>query len=46
MERDHDKYRLTQKQIEEVRKAQIEVRNGGIASDEEVTNLWNSFLKR
>ena len=41
---DHDReYRLTARQIEEVKLTQQSVREGNIASDKEVFALWKKF---
>jgi hypothetical protein len=45
MEGDRRTYRLTPKQVAEVKLAQAEVRRGKIATEEEVRNLWDSFLQ-
>jgi hypothetical protein len=45
MEGDRRTYRLTPEQVAEVKLAQAEVRKGKIATEEEVRNLWDSFLQ-
>jgi hypothetical protein len=45
MEGDRRTYRLTAEQVAEVKLAQAEVRNGKIATEEEVRHLWDSFLQ-
>jgi hypothetical protein len=45
MEGDRRTYRLTPEQVAEVKLAQAEVRKGKIATEEEVQNLWDSFLQ-
>ena len=45
MEGDRRTYRLTPEQVAEVKLAQAEVREGKIATEEEVRNLWDSFLQ-
>ena len=45
MEGDRRKYQLTPEQVAEVKLAQAEVREGKIATEEEVRNLWDSFLQ-
>jgi hypothetical protein len=45
MEGDRRTYRLTPEQVAEVKVAQAEVREGKIASNEEVQKLWDSFLE-
>jgi hypothetical protein len=45
MEGDRRTSRLTPEQVAEVKLAQAEVREGKIATDEEVQDLWDSFLK-
>jgi hypothetical protein len=45
MEGDRRTYRLTPEQVAEVKLAQGEVREGKIATEEEVRNLWDSFLQ-
>jgi hypothetical protein len=45
MEGDRRTYGLTPEQVAEVKLAQAEVRKGKIATEEEVRNLWDSFLQ-
>ena len=45
MEGDRRTYRLMPEQVAEVKLAQAEVREGKIATEEEVRNLWDSFLQ-
>ena len=45
MEGDRRTYRLTPEQVAEVKLAQAEVRKGKIATDDEVQDLWDSFLE-
>ena len=45
MEGDRRTYRLTPEQVAEVKLAQAEVRKGKIATENEVRNLWDSFLQ-
>jgi hypothetical protein len=45
MEGDRRTYRLTPEQVGEVKLAQAEVRDGEIATEEEVRNLWDRFLQ-
>jgi hypothetical protein len=45
MEGDRRTYKLTPEQVAEVKLAQGEVREGKIATDDEVRHLWASFLR-
>ena len=45
MEGDGRTYRLTPEQVAEVKLAQAEVGKGKIATENEVRNLWDSFLQ-
>ena len=45
MEGNRRTYRLTPEQVAEVKVAQAEVREGKIATEKDVRNLWDSFLQ-
>ncbi len=45
MEGDRRTFHLTPEQVAEVKLAQAEVRKGKVATDDEIQELWDSFLQ-